>query len=117
MASNIDIALYIMEYYSATKKEWNNAICRDTDGPRYYDPKWSKSDKDKCHINYMWNPKKKKNDTTELIYKTDPDIESNLMITNGERSGEGINWEFGISKYTLLLLLSPFSRVRLCATP
>ena len=67
----------------------------------------------------MWNTKKKK-DTNQLICKTDPDTESNLMITNGERSGEGINWEFRINKYTLLLLLlllNPFSRVQLCAAP
>ena len=32
------------------KKEWNNAICRNTDGPRYYHPRWSKSDKDKYHM-------------------------------------------------------------------
>ena len=31
--------------------------------------------------------------------------------------GEEINWELGVDIYTLLLLLSHFSRVRLCATP
>ena len=30
---------------------------------------------------------------------------------------KGINQEFGINRYILLLLLSGFSRVRLCATP
>ena len=43
------------------------------------------------------------------------------MITKGERWGGGINWDFGIDIYTLLLLLllllSRFSRVRFCATP
>ena len=43
------------------------------------------------------------------------------MVTNGEREkGRGqINQEFGINRYTLLLLLllSRFSRVRLCVTP
>ena len=34
-----------MEYYSAIKKEWNNAIFRYMDGPRDYHTKWSKSDK------------------------------------------------------------------------
>ena len=37
------------------------------------------------------------------------------------RWGGGINWDFGIDIYTLLLLLllllSRFSRVRFCATP
>ena len=36
-----------MEYYSAIKKEWNNAICSNMDGPRDY---FTKSDKDKYHM-------------------------------------------------------------------
>ena len=39
-----------MEYYSAIKKNmiiWNNAICRNVDGPGNYHTKWCKSDKDK----------------------------------------------------------------------
>ena len=32
------------------KKEWNNAICSNIDGPRDYHTKWSKSDRDKYHI-------------------------------------------------------------------
>ena len=42
--------VYTMEYYSAIKKEWNNAICSNMDGPRDYHTKWSKSDKDKYHM-------------------------------------------------------------------
>ena len=30
-----------MEYYLAIKKEWNNAICNNMDGPRDDDIKWS----------------------------------------------------------------------------
>ena len=26
--------IYIVEYYSAIKKEWKNAICSNVDGPR-----------------------------------------------------------------------------------
>ena len=40
------------------KKEWNNAICSNMDGPRDCHIEWSKSDKDKYHITYMWNLKK-----------------------------------------------------------
>ena len=32
------------------KKEWNNAICSNIDGPREYHMKWSKPDKDKYHM-------------------------------------------------------------------
>ena len=31
------------------KKEWNNAICSNMDGPRDYHTKWGKSDKDRYH--------------------------------------------------------------------
>ena len=41
--------IYIYENYSY-KKEWNNAICSNMDGPRDYHTKWSKSDKDKYHM-------------------------------------------------------------------
>ena len=49
--------MYIMEYYSAVKKEQNNAICSNMDGPRDYHNKWSKSDKQRqiSIITYMGN--------------------------------------------------------------
>ena len=56
------------------KKEWNNAICNNMDGPRDYHTMWSKPDKERqisYDIAYMWNLKK--NDTNELIYKTEID--------------------------------------------
>ena len=40
------------------KKEWNNVICSNMDRPRDYDPKWSKSDRERQISNgiiYMWN--------------------------------------------------------------
>ena len=33
-----------MECYSATRKEWNDAICSNMDGSRDYYSKWSKSE-------------------------------------------------------------------------
>ena len=43
------------------KKEWNNAICSNMDGPGDYHTEWSKSDKDKylmisltCEIQKKW---------------------------------------------------------------
>ena len=56
------------------KKEGNNAICSNMDGLRDYHPKWSKSDRERqilYDIASMWNLKK--NDTNELIYKTEID--------------------------------------------
>ena len=43
------------------KKEWNNAICSNMDGPRDYHTKWSKSDGERqisYDTTYMWNLKK-----------------------------------------------------------
>ena len=42
------------------KKEQNNAICSNMDGPRDYQTEWSKSDTERqisCNIAYMWNLK------------------------------------------------------------
>ena len=39
----------------------------------------------------MWNLKC---DTNELIYKTDTDLANELMVTKGNRSGEG--WTEGL---------------------
>ena len=46
----------------------------NTDGPRGYQTKWNKTEKDKYHdIAYMWNLK---NDTNEIIYKTETGLQT-----------------------------------------
>ena len=58
-----------VKYYSAIKKEWNNVICRNMDGPRNCHTKGNKSDRERqilYDITYMWNVKY---DTNELIYE------------------------------------------------
>ena len=52
--------MYTVEYYSAIKKEQNNAICSNMDGPRGCHTEWSKSDTERqiYDIVYMWNLKK-----------------------------------------------------------
>ena len=47
-----------MEYDSAIKKELNNVICSNMDGPRNCHTEWGKSEKHKYHITYMLNLKK-----------------------------------------------------------
>ena len=45
-----------MEYYSVIKKEQNNAICSNMDGPRDYHTKRNKSERERqtpCDITYM----------------------------------------------------------------
>ena len=51
-------------------KEQNNAICSNKDGSNYYH---TKSDKLSYDITYKWNLK---NDTNELIYKTEIDLQT-----------------------------------------
>ena len=52
--------MHMCEYtYTYIKKEWNDDICNNMDGSGDYHTKWSKSEKDKHDITYMWNLKKK----------------------------------------------------------
>ena len=60
-----------MEYYTAIKKEWNNAICSNMDATRDYHTKWSKSERDRqipYDITYVWNLKY---DTNEPVLETE----------------------------------------------
>ena len=48
-----DICMYIYIYNGillSHKKEWNNAICSNMDGPKDYHTKWSKTEKDKYYM-------------------------------------------------------------------
>ena len=59
------------------KKERNNAICSNMDATRNYHTKWSKSDRERqisYDVTYRWNLKT--NDTNELIYKTETDLQT-----------------------------------------
>ena len=65
------------------KKERNNAICSNMDGPRDCHTEWSKSERDISYdIAYMWNLQK---GTNELMYKTEIEIQMQKtnMVTRG----------------------------------
>ena len=65
--------IYIMEYYSAIKKN-ETAICSNMDGPRDYHTKWSKSERQiPDDITYMWNLKY---NTNEHIYETETESQT-----------------------------------------
>ena len=71
------------------KKEWNNDICSHMEGPRDYNSKWSKADRERqisYDTAYMWNLK---NNTNECISKTNrlTDIENRHSYQRG--GGEG----------------------------
>ena len=62
--------MYIQWNITQPKKELNNAICSNMDGPRDDHTKWSKADQKRqisYDIAYVWNLKK--HDSNELIYK------------------------------------------------
>ena len=101
-----------MEYYSAIKKEWNNAICRDVDASRDCHTEWSKSEREKqiSYSNaYMWNLE---NGTDEPVLQSrnwDRDVENKRRDTKGgKQQGDGgggvMNWEIGIDMYTLMCI-------------
>ena len=50
------VYIYTIEYYSATKKEQNNAICSNVDGTRDTHPEWSKSEREinLSHLYLIW---------------------------------------------------------------
>ena len=61
------------------------------DGSRDYHTKWSKSEKDKYHITYMWNLRKWYKWTYLQNRNRLTDIENKFMATKAERGGRGIN--------------------------
>ena len=65
----------------------------------------SQTEKDKYHgITCVWNLK---NDTNELIYKTEIDSQTQkttLWLRKGKGGEGGINQEFGNNRYTLLYI-------------
>ena len=79
------------KYYSAMKKEWNNAICSSMDVPRDDHTKWNMSDRERqiwYHL-YMeskiWYKQTYLENRNRLIA-----IENKLLVTKRERDG-GIN--------------------------
>ena len=58
------------------KKEQNNVICSNMDGPRDCHTEWNNSDPERqisYDITYMWNFKK---GTNELVYKTEVEAQT-----------------------------------------
>ena len=80
-----------MGYYSAIKKEVNNAICNNMDRPGDYQTlrQVTQERQISYDIIYMWNFKKWK----KLVYlqnRSRPvDLENKLMVTKGKRGVRG----------------------------
>jgi len=68
--------IYTKTYYSAIKKEWNDAICSNMDGSRDCQTEQSKSDRSR---NIMWHSlyaESKKKRYKWTIYKTETDAKT-----------------------------------------
>ena len=76
------------------------------EGPGDYHTKWCKSDRERQKWYTFMQNLKKKNYINELIYKTESltDFENELVVTSGEKSRWGIDWEFLTDMYKLLYL-------------
>ena len=88
---------YLHKMDFSHKKEWNNAIYSNMDGPRDYQIKWSKSDRQKqisYDFIYIWNLK---NDTNEHIYKTD--LWRKTQIYDYQRGSGGGGEKLGVWDY------------------
>ena len=71
------------------KKERNNAICSNMDGPRHHHTKWSKSEWER-QIPYDTTYKGNlKSDTNEFIYKRETDMEDRLVVDKGQEGWIG----------------------------
>ena len=71
------------QVYQAIEKEWNNATCSNTDGPRDY-AKPSKSERERqipYDISYVWNLKYDINEHSYKINKL-TDIKNRLVVAN-----------------------------------
>ena len=89
--------MYTMEYDSAIKKEWINAICSNMEATRDSHTKWSKPEKERQtphDITYIWNLKYGRN---EPMHKTETD--SGTWRTGGGRGkggGSELDWSLGL---------------------
>ena len=75
------------EILPSHKKEWNNAICSNMDGPRDYHTKWSKP-KTNIILSHLYVKSKKWYKWTYLQNRNRPiDTGNKLMVTKRESGG------------------------------
>ena len=91
-----------MGYYSDFKKNKNNAICSNMNGPGDYHTKWNKSDwwRKIYDIAYSQNIFKKIQMNLFTKQKQTHRLRKQTLGHHGEE--EGTDWEFVIDMYTLV---------------
>ena len=85
------------------KKEWNNAIYSNMDGPRDVYTKWCKSYRERQISLMSLLVASKKSHTDKLIFKTEIDthLENELIVTGGRGRGGRIDWELEVEQKSL----------------
>ena len=79
--------MYIYEYYSAIRKEWNNAICTNMDRHRDDHTKWSKRNKN-IILYHLYVESKKECQWTNCRKKHTHRFWKQTMVTKGHRLGD-----------------------------
>ena len=94
--------IYTREYYSAIKKEWNDAICSNMEGTRESHSEWSKSERERQiphDITYIWNLIYHTNETFQR--KENHGLGGQTCGCRGGRGGSGMDGEFGVGRCKL----------------
>jgi len=88
----------VVHIYNGTllnhKREGNNAICSNTDGPRDDQTSEIRKRQIPYDITYMWNLK---GDRNEPIYETDSQTQRTGLWPKGRRLGNGWNGKSGLA--------------------
>ena len=112
-----------MQYYSAIKKEWNNAICSNMDGTRDSHPEWTKSEWSKSDmvsyqipydIIYIWSLTYGTKET--LHRKENHGLEEQSCGCQEGSRGYGRDWELGVNRCRMLPSGWISNGILLCST-
>ena len=87
-----EVVVHVYNRIVLSHKKWNNAICRNMDGPRDCHTEWSKPDRERqisYVTTYRWNLKTDTKWTYSWNRNRLTDIENKLMVNKGVSSGAG----------------------------
>ena len=82
------------------KKKWNGAMCSNMDGPKDYQTKWSRLEKER-QISYRLYAESKIWNKLTYLQNRHTDIENRLVVSKEEESWGVMNWEFEINRSKL----------------
>ena len=97
-------------------KEWNNAICSNTDRSRDCHTEWSKTEEEKCGMTSLIYVESKKKWYKWTYLQNRKRFNEGTYSFRGGRMGKGIVRKFGMDMYTLLYLKWTVSKDLLYST-